>query len=151
MHLPADCNIFHTLRLHTTGRGLRCTYSLCFIVGACFKILHMKSAHTRGGGVCGACQLRTHATSTPQVGGHATHVLHSQHAHPRWGGYEGLVNILHMHHAHTNGGGNAAYVVRLSLLRMIFFFFFFILRRMVKNKALAHHTSTYFHTCRVSI
>ena len=26
------------------------------------------------------------------------------------------------------------------------FFFFFILRRMRKNKALAHHTSTYFHT-----
>ena len=33
----------------------------------------------------------------------------------------------------------------------IFFFFFFILRRMGKNKALAHHTSTYFHTRRVSI
>ena len=32
-----------------------------------------------------------------------------------------------------------------------FFFFFFILRRMGKNKALAHHTSTYFHTRRVSI
>ena len=34
-----------------------------------------------------------------------------------------------------------------------FFFFFFllvILRRMGKNKALAHHTSTYFHTRRVS-
>ena len=27
-----------------------------------------------------------------------------------------------------------------------FFFLFFILRRMGKNKALAHHTSTYFHT-----
>ena len=32
-----------------------------------------------------------------------------------------------------------------------FFFFFFILRRMGKNKALAHHTSAYFHTRRVSI
>ena len=32
-----------------------------------------------------------------------------------------------------------------------FFFFFFILRRMGKNKALAHHTSTCFHTRRVSI
>ena len=32
-----------------------------------------------------------------------------------------------------------------------FFFFFYILRRMGKNKALAHHTSTYFHTRRVSI
>ena len=31
------------------------------------------------------------------------------------------------------------------------FFFFFILRRMGKNTALAHHTSTYFHTRRVSI
>ena len=31
------------------------------------------------------------------------------------------------------------------------FFFFFILRRMGKNKALAHHTSAYFHTRRVSI
>ena len=29
------------------------------------------------------------------------------------------------------------------------FFFFSILRRMGKNKALAHHTSTYFHTRRV--
>ena len=33
----------------------------------------------------------------------------------------------------------------------IFYFFFLILRRMGKNKALAHHTSTYFHTRRVSI
>ena len=33
----------------------------------------------------------------------------------------------------------------------IIFFFFFILRRMGKNKALAHHNSTYFHTRRVSI
>ena len=32
-----------------------------------------------------------------------------------------------------------------------FFFFFSVLRRMGKNKALAHHTSTYFHTRRVSI
>ena len=32
-----------------------------------------------------------------------------------------------------------------------FFSSFFILRRMGKNKALAHHTSTYFHTRRVSI
>ena len=32
-----------------------------------------------------------------------------------------------------------------------FFFFFFILGRMGKSKALAHHTSTYFHTRRVSI
>ena len=31
------------------------------------------------------------------------------------------------------------------------FLFFFILRRMGKNKALAHHTSTYLHTRRVSI
>ena len=32
-----------------------------------------------------------------------------------------------------------------------FFLFFLILRRMGKSKALAHHTSTYFHTRRVSI
>ena len=32
-----------------------------------------------------------------------------------------------------------------------FHFFFFILRRMGKIKAVAHHTSTYFHTRRVSI
>ena len=39
-----------------------------------------------------------------------------------------------------------------SPMHMDFFFFsFFILRRMGKNKALAHHTSTYFHTRRVSI
>ena len=31
-------------------------------------------------------------------------------------------------------------------LWFFFFFFFFILRRMGKNKALAHHTSAYFHT-----
>ena len=35
--------------------------------------------------------------------------------------------------------------------RSTFFFFFFILRRMGKSKVLAHHTSTYFHTRRVSI
>ena len=35
--------------------------------------------------------------------------------------------------------------------RVNFFFFFFILRRMGKNIALAHHTSTYFHTRRVLI
>ena len=36
--------------------------------------------------------------------------------------------------------------------KLTFFFFFFILRRMGKNKATkAHHTSTYFHTRRVSI
>ena len=41
--------------------------------------------------------------------------------------------------------------VQLEFDTSYFFFFFFILRRMGKNKALAHHTSTYFHTCRVSI
>ena len=35
-----------------------------------------------------------------------------------------------------------------SYRAVVFFFFFFILRRMGKNKALAHHTSTYFHTRR---
>ena len=34
---------------------------------------------------------------------------------------------------------------------ILFYFIFFILRRMGKNKALAHHTSAYFHTRRVSI
>ena len=43
--------------------------------------------------------------------------------------------------------GIATYKARNSF----FFFFFQILRRMGKNKALAHHTSTYFHTRRVSI
>ena len=42
------------------------------------------------------------------------------------------------------GGVRLAYVP-------FFFFFFLILRRMGKNKAEAHHTSTYFHTRRVSI
>ena len=37
------------------------------------------------------------------------------------------------------------------VLGHFFFFFFLNLRRMGKNKALAHHTSTYFHTRRVSI
>ena len=40
-----------------------------------------------------------------------------------------------------------AVIVRLAGV----FFVFFILRRMGKSKALAHHTSTYFHTRRVSI
>ena len=40
------------------------------------------------------------------------------------------------------------HVLRASLLT---FFFFFILRRIRKNKALAHHISTYFLTRRVSI
>ena len=38
-----------------------------------------------------------------------------------------------------------------SIVYLVLLFFFFILRRMGKNKALAHHTSTYFHTRRVSI
>ena len=43
-----------------------------------------------------------------------------------------------------------------QVFRVVTFFFFFIiiffliLRRMGRNKALAHHTSTYFHTRRVS-
>ena len=52
--------------------------------------------------------------------------------------------------------------IRLVLLRfhcqsllpdsvLLFFFFFLILRRMGKYKALAQHTSMYFHTRRVSI
>ena len=39
---------------------------------------------------------------------------------------------------------------RYSMGAATFFFSLFILRRMGKNKALAHHTSTYFHTRRVS-
>ena len=39
----------------------------------------------------------------------------------------------------------------VRLVDSCFFFFFIILRRMEKNKALAHHASTYFHTRRVSI
>ena len=38
-----------------------------------------------------------------------------------------------------------------NVLPSFFFLFFFILRLMGKSKALAHHTSTYFHTRRVSI
>ena len=34
---------------------------------------------------------------------------------------------------------------------LFYFILFFILRRMGKNKALAHHTFTYFHSRRVSI
>ena len=41
--------------------------------------------------------------------------------------------------------------IALGLDEGSFFFFFFILRRMGKSKALAHHTSTYFHSRRVSI
>ena len=41
--------------------------------------------------------------------------------------------------------------VRLRNGFYFIFIFFFILRRMGKSKALAHHTSTYFHTRRVSI
>ena len=38
-----------------------------------------------------------------------------------------------------------------SPCNFFFFFFFFILRRMGKNKALAHHTPTFFHARRLSI
>ena len=41
--------------------------------------------------------------------------------------------------------------ISTTTLQLLFFFFFSILRRMGKNKALAHHTSTYFRTRRVSI
>ena len=44
----------------------------------------------------------------------------------------------------TGSGGVGAYLVTE-------FFFFVIVRRMGRHKALAHHTSTYFHTRRVSI
>ena len=36
-------------------------------------------------------------------------------------------------------------IVLLVFYLFIYLFIFFILRRMGKNKALAHHTSTYFH------
>ena len=39
----------------------------------------------------------------------------------------------------------------LTFMTGFLLFFFLILRRMGENKALAHHTSTYFHTRRVSI
>ena len=39
----------------------------------------------------------------------------------------------------------------LPCIGQVVFFLFFILRRTGKNKALAHHTSTYFHTRHVSI
>ena len=38
-----------------------------------------------------------------------------------------------------------------DIIYLFIYLFIFILRRMWKNKALAHHTSTYFHTRRVSI
>ena len=41
---------------------------------------------------------------------------------------------------------NRRVISSLKSASFFFFFFFFILRRMGKNKALAHHTSTYFHT-----
>ena len=54
------------------------------------------------------------------------------------------------------GEGHTVVVLRVGEACLVgvgklFFFFFFILRRMGKNKALAHHTSAYFHTRRVSI
>ena len=42
-------------------------------------------------------------------------------------------------------------VYAVVVLFYLLFFFLFILRRMGKNKAQAHHTSTYFRTRRVSI
>ena len=47
------------------------------------------------------------------------------------------------------GGWDACYDTRSAFVFL--FFLFFILRRVGQNKALAHHTSTYFHTRRVSI
>ena len=49
------------------------------------------------------------------------------------------------------GGGSTPPPHYLALPFHTFFFFIVILRRMGKNKALAHHTSMYFHTRRVSI
>ena len=51
----------------------------------------------------------------------------------------------------TIGGTRIPTQPKVVPRKYTFFFFFFILRRMGKNKALAHHTSTYFHTRRVSI
>ena len=48
-----------------------------------------------------------------------------------------------------NEARNIDHITSIPMLSL--FFFFLILRRMGKNKALAHHTSTYFHTRRVSI
>ena len=49
---------------------------------------------------------------------------------------------------------NAVTLLRVRIYscqtHVTFFFFFLILRQMGKNKALAHHTSTHFHTRRVS-
>ena len=62
--------------------------------------------------------------------------------------------------AKSGGKRNAAQLLRYhtyyyglcSLYRLQYrLYTFFILRRMGKNKAQAHHTSTYFHTRRVSI
>ena len=55
------------------------------------------------------------------------------------------------HHFHFSTFFFSARLTTLMTGRFFFFFFFFILRRMGKNKALAHHTSTYFHTRRVSV
>ena len=60
---------------------------------------------------------------------------------------------------HTDRAPRASAASRVVCLRTeqmskstrFFFFFLYILRRMGKNKALAHLTSTYFHTRRVSI
>ena len=49
------------------------------------------------------------------------------------------------------GATRAVHRYSLTGFYLLFFFSSFILRRMGKNKALAHHTSTYFHTRRVSI
>ena len=53
--------------------------------------------------------------------------------------------VRHVHPARCSEG--FLYIVNDASI----FFFLFILRRMGKNKALAHHTSTYFLTRRVSI
>ena len=57
---------------------------------------------------------------------------------------------------HTVRMPTSCHVVRrhmflFHITLFFFFFFFYILWRMEKNKAEAHHTFTYFHTCRVSI
>ena len=39
----------------------------------------------------------------------------------------------------------------INIWLLFCYYFHFVLRRMRKNKALAHHTSTFFHTCRVLI
>ena len=97
----------------------------------------------------------TRPTRRGGEGGEGTHFMHGRSRmtiDPRIKRYD--AGAGHIHRVFTDQADIActkAKRERVVQIHSFFLFFSFILRRMGKNKASAHHTSTYFHTRRVSI